>query len=96
MATGQKRVAVAREDNLALLCHLEVAVNRALWLREHRSVGGTTAAAHGAAATMHEHEVDIVLLCPFGDTRLRGVERERSGRGAGIGLTHLQPFFFRK
>ena len=39
---------------------------------------------------MHEHQIDIVFLCPLGDALLRGVQREhgrgRTGILGGVGV----------
>ena len=84
MAQRKRAVAVTCEDDLALLGHLESAVHRPLRLREHRAVRRPAPAAHRAAATVHEHDVDAALLGPAGDALLRGMQGERGGDGAGV------------
>ena len=84
VAPRQQRIAVAREDDLALFGNFEEAVDRALGLGKHRAVRRSSAAPDRAAAPVHEHKVDIVLLRPRRDTRLRGMQRERGGSGAGV------------
>ena len=90
MALSQRAVAVTGKDDLALLGELKEAVDRTLGLRQHGLVGRAAATAHGTAATVHEHQVDIVLLCPLGDALLRGVQREhgrgRTGILGGVGI----------
>jgi hypothetical protein len=78
------RVAVAREDDLALLGELEPSVDRVRRLREDRRVRGSAAATERAAASVEEGEVDAGLLRPRGDLRLRFVEREVRGDGADV------------
>ena len=91
MALSQRAVAVTGKDDLALLGELKEAVDRALGLRQHGLVGRATATAHGTAAAVHEHQVDIVLLGPLGDALLCGVQREhgrgRTGILGGVGVT---------
>ena len=84
MALRQRRIAIAGKDYLALLRDLEEAVDRAGGLGENRAVCGTAAAADSAAAAMHEHQVDIVLLGPRDDALLGGMQGERGGSGAGV------------
>ena len=72
----QRAVAVTGKDDLALLGELKEAVDRTLGLRQHGLVGRTAATAHGTAATVHEHQIDIVFLGPLGNALLRGVQRE--------------------
>ena len=84
MASGERGVAVAREDDLALLGELETAVDRAFGLREHRSVGGTATTSDRAAAPVHEDEVDVILLGPLRDLPLGAMEDERRRGGAGV------------
>ena len=90
MALSQRAVAVTGKDDLALLGELKEAVDRTLGLRQHGLVGRTTATAHGTAAAVHEHQVDIVLLGPLGNTLLCGVQREhgrgRTGILGGVGV----------
>ena len=90
MTLSQRAVAVTGKDDLALLGELKEAVDRTLGLRQHGLVGRAAATAHGTAATVHEHQVDIVLLCPLGDALLRGVQREhgrgRTGILGGVGI----------
>ena len=64
MALSQRAVAVTGKDDLALLGELKEAVDRTLGLRQHGLVGRAAATANGTAATVHEHQVDIVLLRP--------------------------------
>ena len=77
-------VPVTRKDDLALLGHLKEAVHRSRRLRQHGTVCRAAAATHSAAATVHEHKVDAVLLGPVGDALLRRVQRERRRGGTGI------------
>ena len=90
MALSQRAVAVTGKDDLALLGELKEAVDRTLGLRQHGLVGRAAATAHGTAATVHEHQVDIVLLGPLGNALLRGVQREhgrgRTGILGGVGI----------
>ena len=90
MALSQRAVAVAGKDDLALLGELKEAVDRTLGLRQHGLVGRTAATAHGTAATVHEHQIDIVFLGPLGNALLRGVQREhgrgRTGILGGVGI----------
>ena len=90
MALSQRAVAVTGKDDLALLGELKEAVDRTLGLRQHGLVGRTAATAHGTAATVHEHQVDIVLLGPLGDALLCGVQGEhgrgRTGILGGVGV----------
>ena len=90
MALSQRAIAVTGKDDLALLGELKEAVDRTLGLRQHGLVGRAAATAHGTAATVHEHQVDIVLLGPLGDALLRGVQREhgrgRTGILGGVGI----------
>ena len=71
MTLSQRAVAVTGKDDLALLGELKEAVDRTLGLRQHGLVGRAAATANGTAATVHEHQVDIVLLGPLGDALLR-------------------------
>ena len=90
MALSQRAVAVTGKDDLALLGELKEAVDRTLGLRQHGLVGRAATTAHGTAATVHEHQVDIVLLGPLGNAFLRGVQREhgrgRTGILGGVGI----------
>ena len=90
VALSQRAVAVTGKDDLALLGELKEAVDRTLGLRQHGLVGRAATTAHGTAATVHEHQVDIVLLGPLGDALLRGVQREhgrgRTGILGGVGI----------
>ena len=90
MTLSQRAVAVTGKDDLALLGELKEAVDRTLGLRQHGLVGRAAATAHGTAATVHEHQVDIVLLGPLGDALLRGVQcehgRGRTGILGGVGI----------
>src|SRR5690606_36412245 len=51
---GDLAVAVAGEDDLALLGHLEAARDRARRLRQDRPVGGAAAAAEGTAPAVEQ------------------------------------------
>src|SRR5439155_19818203 len=62
VAAGDGRVAVAREDHLALLGDLEVACHRAGSLRADRAVGGTAAPSQGAAASVKQCEPEAMML----------------------------------
>ena len=84
MALRQRRVAIASEDNLALLGWLEEAVDRTRGLSQDGAVGRTAATTHGAAATVHQHQVDVIALRPCGDAGLRGMQGQRSRSGAGV------------
>ena len=90
MALSQRAVAVTGKDDLALLGELKEAVDRTLGLRQHGLVCRAATTAHGTAATVHEHQVDIVLLGPLGNALLRGVQREhgrgRTGILGGVGI----------
>ena len=90
MALSQRAVAVTGKDDLALLGELKEAVDRTLGLRQHGLVGRAAATANGTAATVHEHQVDIVLLGPLGNALLRGMQREhgrgRTGVLGGVGI----------
>ena len=90
MALSQRAVAVTGKDDLTLLGELKEAVDRTLGLRQYGLVGRAATTAHGAAATVHEHQVDIVLLGPLGDALLRGVQRKhgrgRTGILGGVGV----------
>ena len=90
MALSQRAVAVTGKDDLALLGELKEAVDRTLGLRQHGLVGRAAATAHGTAATVHKHQVDIVLLGPLGDALLRRMQREhgrgRTGILRGVGI----------
>ena len=90
MALSQRAVAVTGKDDLALLGELKEAVDRTLGLRQHGLVGRTAATAHGTAATVHEHQIDIVFLGPLGNALLRGVQcehgRGRTGILGGVGV----------
>ena len=90
MALSQRAVAVTGKDDLALLGELKEAVDRTLGLSQHGLVGRAATTAHGTAATVHEHQIDIVLLGPLGDALLRGVQREhgrgRTGILGGVGV----------
>ena len=78
------RVAVAGEDDLALLGELEPAVDRARGLRQERAVGGAAPAPERAAAAVEQGQHDLVASRPLGDPALRGVQRERGGDGADV------------
>ena len=84
MTHSKHGVAVTGKDNLALLGHLKEATHRSRRLRKHGTVGGATAAAHGATAAMHEHQVDVVRIGPARNALLRRMQRQRGGGGTGV------------
>ena len=84
MSLRKRLVAIAGKDDLTLFGHLKEAVHRSRGLRQHGTVCRAATAAHGAAATVHEHEVDAIFLGPTGNALLRCVQRERRRGGASV------------
>ena len=84
VADCKHRVAVAGEDDLALLGELETALHGADRLCEHGAVGRAAATTDGAAAAMEQGQVDVVRFGPLGDALLRGVQGKGGGGRAGV------------
>ncbi len=76
------RMAVAREDDLTLLGHLEAAVDRSRRLAEHRAVRRPAAPTERATATVEQRQRDAVPLRPGRERALRVVQRQASPRPA--------------
>jgi len=84
VAHRDRGLAVAGEDDLALLGELEAAVDGMRRLREDGGVGGSAAAAERTAAAVEEGETDARLLRPQGDLALRLVQGEVGGDRADV------------
>lgn len=67
MADGQCRVAVACEDDLALLSELEAALYGSDRLCEYGTVSRAAAAADGTTAAMEQGQIDVMRFRPLGD-----------------------------
>ena len=97
MAPRECGVAVARERHLALLGHLEPAVDRARRLRLDRARGRAAAPPERAASPVEDRELDAAVAGPRRHRALRGVQREVGGehahllRGVGVPDHHLEP-----
>ncbi len=90
-------VAVASERDLALLGHLEPAVDRPGRLGDDRARRGAAAATERASAAVEQRDRQAAAPAPVGDRALGLVERERGGEHAGllrrVGVAehHLEP-----
>ena len=71
MADGQHRVAVAGENDLALLGEFEAAVDGALRLGEHRAVGGATASTDGATTAVEQRQSMSCFAAQRDDSAIR-------------------------
>ena len=72
-------VAVASEDDLALLGDLETPRHRARCLSHHRAIGRPAAAPERTAPSVEERELHRTLRGPRGEIGLGRIERERGG-----------------
>ena len=87
---GQRRQPVLVGDDLALLGHLDLAVESSPWLREDRVVARATAAADRAAAAVEETQPHAVRNGHVTQGTLRAVDRPLRGGDArllvGVGV----------
>src|SRR3954470_11178973 len=84
MADGDARVAIAGEDDLALLGHLEPRPDAARRLGEDRPVDRSAATTERTAATMEERQPDVVALGPVGERSLGVVQQEGGGQRSDV------------
>ena len=96
MAPGDGGVSVAREDDLALLGHLESARHRSGRLGTDSAIGGTATASQGSASSMKHGQAHAPAPGPGSQVRLGFVKREGCGQRpdllgrVGIAQHHLQ------
>ena len=84
VADGQCRVAVACEDDLALLSELEAALYGADRLCEYGTVSRAAAAADGTTAAMEQGQIDVMRFRPLGDAFLCGMQGQGCGGRASV------------
>ncbi len=87
MPLRDDRMAVSREDDLALLGDLEPPVHRARRLREHGAASGTAAATQRAAAAVEQRQRDAAFAGPPRQPLLHSEQPQRRADG---------PEFFRR
>src|SRR5260370_4040359 len=77
MAPRDRRIAVARKYDLALLGHLESTGHGSWGLGADRAIGRAAAAPERSAAPMEHRESNVAALGPRRQLRLRLVQRQR-------------------
>src|SRR3954452_13191103 len=80
MTYRDARVAIAGEDDLTLLGHLEPRADAARRLGQDRAVDRSAAPPEGTATTVEERQPDVVALRPVGERGLGVVQQERCGQ----------------
>ena len=81
---GDIRQAEFEADHLALFGGAEPPGHGTRWLRQDRRVSRAAATADGAAATVEQQQLHLLLAADIHQTLLRPVLRPRGGGGAGV------------